>query len=379
LTVVFVSAAFGLGWAAVKSKAGVNVTYNRDHLLVAGIDRNTGSPSLEDVANTIRREPGVAEVSFTTALPGTVFEQFGYEFQAPDLQHNADGRKQTDTLWSQGAQVTDRFFDTAGLSLRSGRTFTAADIRSGAAVAVVDETFVNTVLGGQNAIGVRVRQSASNSAPAGPWLEIVGVVSPAFVSDRVGTEDAAVYRVGNPDEFMRLLVRTQGAAGLLTQRVYAAARSVDPNITLVNLRTASQVVYDDALPDRTFFQVFSVISAIALLLATAGIYALMAFTLARRTREVGVRVALGATQTDIVFGVFGRVFRQIAIGIAIGSLPGFAIIESLAVSEGYMKMSGAFVSMAGVAGFVVLIALVSCTAPLRRALAIHPTDALRAQ
>ena len=379
LTVVFVSAAFSLGWAALKSKAGINVGYSRDHLLVAGIGRDTDAPSLDDVLAAIRREPGVADVSLTTALPGTVFEQFGYELQAADLQRNADARKQTDTLWSQGAQVTERFFETAGFSLKSGRTFTTADIRSGAAVAVVDETFVRLVLGGQNAIGVRLRQSAGNNSPAGPWLEIVGVVSPALISDRLGTEDAAVYRVGGPDQFMRLLVRTQGAASLLMQRVYAAARSADPNITLISLRTAAQVVYDDALPDRTFFRVFTVISAIALLLATAGIYSLMSFTLARRTREVGVRVALGAMQTDILFGVFGRVFRQIGIGVAIGSLPGFAIIESLAVSEGYMKMYSAFVAMAGVAGFVVLVALVSCTVPLRRALAIHPTDALRAQ
>lgn len=379
LTVVFVSTAFSLGWAAVKSKAGINVTYNRDRLLVAGIDRATSAPSLDDVVNAIRREPGVAEVSLTTALPGTVFEQFGYEFQAAGLQHDADKRKATETLWSQGAAVTDRFFETAGLTLKSGRTFTTADIRSGAAVAVVDETFVTKVLAGQNALGVRLRQSARRNDSPGPWLEIIGVVSPALVGERLGVEDAAVYRVGDANTFMRLLVRTHTPAGPLTQRVYATARSVDPNITLVDLRTAAQVVYDDALPDRTFFQVFSVVSAIALLLATAGIYSLMSFTLARRTREVGVRVALGATQKDILFGVFGRVFRQIAIGVAIGSLPGFAILESIAVSEGYMKMFWAVVAMAGVAGFVVLVALVSCTVPLRRALAIHPTEALRAQ
>lgn len=380
LTVVFVATSFSLGWSAVKTRAGINVGYDRDRLLLAGIEWDGPRPAFDAIADKIRREPGVANVSFTSALPGTVFEQFSYEFESPDHQRNATTRMVTDELWSVGSRVDDRFLETVGFSLKEGRNFTPADVRNNAGVAVVDETFVRTVLAGRSPLGMRLRQVArGNNGQPGPWLEIIGVVSDAVVSERSGTEDASVYRPGLPDESTRLLVRTHASAGVLTQRIYAAARSVDPDIKLVDLRSAAQVVYDEGLMDRVFFRAFTVISAVALLLATAGIYALMSFTLARRTREVGVRVALGATQTDIIFGVFGRTFRQIGIGVAIGALPAFAVLESMAVSEGLMKLSAALLAILGVAGFVVIVALVSCTVPLRRALGIHPTDALRTQ
>jgi putative ABC transport system permease protein len=164
----------------------------------------------------------------------------------------------------------------------------------------------------------------------------------------------------------------------MTQPVYAAARAAHPGVRLVDLKSLTQVSHDDALPERIFLRAFIVVGAITLLLATAGIYALVSFTLACRTREIGIRVALGAPRRSIITGVFARAFAQIGLGVAAGGLPGLVIIMSGAGDAGAMSRAAAGAATLGVCAFVVLVALISCTAPLRRALGIQPTDALRA-
>jgi ABC-type antimicrobial peptide transport system permease subunit len=180
---------------------------------------------------------------------------------------------------------------------------------------------------------------------------------------------------------MRLLVRTHGAASAMAQRVYAAAVTVHPDLRLADLKSVAQVAEDDALPERIFLRSFTVISAIALLLATAGIYALVSFTLARRTREIGIRAALGAAPLRIIGGVFSRAFIQIGLGVAAGAVPGFVIIQSIANDVGSMRLSlpAALGATAAVCAFVVAVALASCTVPLRRALRIDPIRALRSE
>ena len=121
------------------------------------------------------------------------------------------------------------------------------------------------------------------------------------------------------------------------------------------------------------------IGAIALLLATAGIYALISFTLARRTREIGIRAALGAAPGRIIAGVLTRAFTQIGLGVAAGAVPGLVIIQDLASDVGSMSRATALGATAAVCAFVVGVAVASCTVPLRRALRIDPIRALRSE
>jgi ABC-type antimicrobial peptide transport system permease subunit len=148
-------------------------------------------------------------------------------------------------------------------------------------------------------------------------------------------------------------------------------------VRLSDLKSVAQVTEDDTLPERIFLRAFSVIGAIALLLGTAGIYALVSFTLARRTREIGIRVALGADSFAIIRGVFSRAFTQIGLGVAAGALPGLVILESIAGDVGAADLPATVGAILGVCLFVIAIALISCTVPLRRALRIEPMDALR--
>jgi putative ABC transport system permease protein len=139
------------------------------------------------------------------------------------------------------------------------------------------------------------------------------------------------------------------------------------------------VAEDGAMPEQIFLRCFIVIGGIALLLATAGIYALISFTLARRTREIGIRAALGGAPLRIVGGVFSRAFTQIGLGVAAGAVPGLFIIQDIAGDVGSMTRAAAFGMTAAVCAFVIAVALASCTVPLRRALHIDPIRALRSE
>jgi putative ABC transport system permease protein len=389
ITVIFVSTIVALGWVAIRKQYGGEVVYSREHLLTArlAIDRGSGQPSelpsvetLGAIAAKLGDQSGVASVSYSTSLPGTIWEQFVFELQSPELQTFADGRKKTDELWSEGASVAERFFETVGIPLAAGRTFTADEVRQNSPVAIVDEAFVGTVLGGRSPIGVTLRQRRDDSTGRpGPWLEIIGVVKDATNFGLKGPEDATIYRPAAPTRSMRLLVRTHVPASGMTQRLYAAALSVHPDLRLADLKTMAQVAEDNALPEQIFLRCFIVIAAIALLLATAGIYALISFTLARRTREIGIRAALGAAPGRIIAGVLTRAFTQIGLGVVAGAVPGLVIIQDLASDVGSMSRATALGATAAVCAFVVGVALASCTVPLRRALRIDPIRALRSE
>jgi len=389
ITVMCISMIVGLGWVGLRNQKGGGVIYARDHLLTArvAIDRGGGERSelpsseiLRAVAAKLGGEPGVASVSYSTSLPGTIWEQIVFELQSPDAQSFADGRKKTDELWSEGASVGENFFDTVGIPLVAGRTFTAAEVRQNSPVAIVDETFARTVLGGRNPMGVMLRQRRDNSTgQPGAWLEIVGVVKDVTNFGLKGPEDAAIYRPAAPTHSMRLLVRTRAPASGMAQRLYAAALSVHPDLRLADLKTATQVAEDGAMPEQIFLRCFIVIGGIALLLATAGIYALISFTLARRTREIGIRAALGGAPLRIVAGVFSRAFTQIGLGVAAGAVPGLFIIQDIAGDAGSMTRAAAFGMTAAVCTFVIAVALAACTVPLRRALHIDPIRALRSE
>jgi ABC-type antimicrobial peptide transport system permease subunit len=178
---------------------------------------------------------------------------------------------------------------------------------------------------------------------------------------------------------IRLVVRTHGPAAPLTQRLQAAALSVDPDVRLTDVMSMDRLAEEEALPIRFFLRFFAVVGGIALLLSTAGIYALIAFTLARRTREIGIRMALGAAPRRIITAVFSRAFVQIALGVLVGALPSIVILgDGVDDSAALGALRGAGVT-AAVCAFVILVAMVACTVPLRRALRIEPTDALRAE
>ena len=134
----------------------------------------------------------------------------------------------------------------------------------------------------------------------------------------------------------------------------------------------------DVRTHRFFVTVIAIVAGVALMLATAGIYALMSFTLARRTREIGIRTALGAAPFRVVTATFSRAFRQVALGVLIGSVPGGVLLALVTAETGNTSSLVAWGTLTS-AAFVLVVALLACVVPARRALHIQPTEALRAE
>ena len=152
-----------------------------------------------------------------------------------------------------------------------------------------------------------------------------------------------------------------------------------PELQLFDVMSAADLAEALALPTRIFLRIFAVLAAVAMLLSTAGIYALISFTLARRTREIGIRVALGAGPRRIISGAFSRAFLQVGLGVLAGAIPSTMIIMTGAGAASRLPLVTSSAAALIVGAFVILIALLACAGPLRRALRVQPVDALRAE
>ena len=386
LTVVFLLVVAGFGWEAIDIRRKfVEVSFPRADYLTGNLsmpgsmtpDRRT--VVLEDIVQRLRASSLVVDATYSTALPAMEDEQLRFQFASEAIDTDVKARFSDSEPWVRGVQVGTNYFETYSQQLVAGRTFTPAEIASGQAVAVVDESFVQLVLGGRPAIGQLLRQrQADAKGPAGRWFEIIGVVKDISTMPARKPYDAKLYRPlgSGPQPSLHLVVRARENAAALATPLRKAAIDVDPALRLRDVLTLDRAADVEMKTLRYFIQSMAVISGVALLLSTAGIYALIAFTLTRRTREIGIRTALGASRGRVIVSVLRRALRQVATGVAIGALPGGALFSAQAREYG----SGAAMAMlitGAIAAFIIGVAVVACIAPVKRALRIQPTEALR--
>ncbi len=227
-----------------------------------------------------------------------------------------------------------------------------------------------------------IRETSNHASDSRePWREIIGVVKDVTLMRRKAAGDAMLYRPSapGPGSPVQLLIRCQGPASPQSGRLQAAALSVNPDMGLTDVMSLDRAADRDALALRTFLPVFVAMAGVALLLSTAGVYALVSFTVSRQTREIGIRMALGAAPRRIITGVFSRAFRQIAVGVLAGAIPGVAIV---AFGDGDVfggqGIAAGFGVTCAVGAVVFGVSVISCLAPLGRALRLDPTQALRA-
>ena len=335
----------------------------------------------DELDDRLTADPGISHVTYAETYPGRGFELI---LDIDPSTGSGQGVVQrpgddADPLWVRNAGVAANYFEALDVPILAGRGFTRADLDQ--PVAIVDETFVRRVLGGRDPVGVRVRRSHRGSPEPGPWYQIVGVVRDlSLAKPNKTSEDALLFRPVTPEGalMLRVMVRAKGDAVQATSIVRRAAAETDPTLRVYDLMALERIEDSDIATGRFFVTVISLVAIVALVLATAGIYALMSFTLARRTREIGIRTALGAAPRRIVTALFSRTFVQVGIGVLIGSLPGgvllsFGLAEAVDAGVGVTAAAGTGAS----ALFVMLVAMVTCIVPARRALRIQPTEALR--
>jgi predicted lysophospholipase L1 biosynthesis ABC-type transport system permease subunit len=275
--------------------------------------------------------------------------------------------------------------------VRAGRAFNAADQSPDTRVVIVDQGFVDLVMQGRNPVGHTVRISAgwepdSNPAEA-PSYEIVGLVGElgiASVDSRVRRGGLYFPQVPGSASTLNMIVHGRGDPLALASRVRELATSVDPSLKIEQMTRLDRVADDKLWFFGLWLRVTSALTGVALLLSLAGIYAVLSFTVARRTREIGVRVALGASRRGVLTAIFRRPLTQVGFGIAAGAT--LIYLGSQALSHTYQFRNtpialspGQVVLLAVYAAFMLGVCLLACVVPTRRALGVEPMEALRAE
>jgi predicted permease len=339
--------------------------------------------TLAEVKERLASDPAAAGVTFTNSLPGTTHPHRLVEV-------DAGGGGPINPRWPGGYRVSDAFvdvsyFDVLGSPILMGRAFHAGDLDSNAVPVIVNQSFVRLVLGGRNPIGRRVRyvyDGGERVIPVperGPWYEIVGMVRDMGMDTRpLDPKVAGFYHPARPGSTYpaHVAVHVKGAPESFAPTLRMIVAQVDPTVRLYDVQRIDQITRGSLQGKKFWFQLFSGISAIALLLSLAGIYAVMSFTVARRTREIGIRVALGASQRRVIAAIFRQPIIQVAIGVAAGT----AVVTFVVWSESggtVSPMQGLFVALYAV--LMMGVCLLACVVPTRRALGVEPTEALRGE
>lgn len=278
--------------------------------------------------------------------------------------------------------IGQRYFDVVGAPLIAGSALTADDVRQGTDRVVVNERFARMHFENRSAVGQRIRL-IDESAPAQDtrWLTIAGVVG--NVRQRMlpsGEFDPVVYHsyVAAAPQAMTVVARSVSGPDAAAAFVSEQVRSLDADLPLRPPMTVDEALTRQLWPERLFGTMFAAFASIAMLLATCGLYAVTAYAVSRRTREIGVRVALGADARAVWWAITGTTLRQLAIGLAIGTASAAAIATILpAMLVGTVGPNlAAFVAVALV---LVAAGVVASALPARRALRLNPTTALQAE
>jgi putative ABC transport system permease protein len=359
----------------------VDPGFDPDHLLTAQVlaagpkyaDSLSVYANHDRMREAVRALPGVERVATVSQLPlGGNVDMYGVNAQDkplanPELAPYADRYA-----------VSPEFLATMGIPLRKGRALSDADNSDRAPLVVmVSEGLASRIWPNEDAIGKRIRMGG----PAAPWRTVIGVVGNIHHRALDMNEGSQVYLPERQwqfaDNLVALVVRAHGDPSLLARSVRIAAQAVDPTQPVSALATMDEVVAQTTAQRRLALLLFGAFALVALVLAVAGIYGVLATMVTERTREIGVRAALGATPAAILGMVLLDGARLAGIGLAIGLVGALSLgrfLQSLLFGVG----SADPVTLGGVVLLLAAVALAACLLPALRAVGIDPIAALRA-
>jgi putative ABC transport system permease protein len=371
----------GMMVKSVVNLRALDMGFEADHVFTARLgladvdypDDEARRRFFDRLTDDLAAEPGVTAAALTTSLPaeGAPLGRIGLEGAVyPDSR---------DQPLSFSSFVTEGYFDVLGIDLTEGRAFDQRDVASSVPVAIVNESFANAHFG-TAPLGRRFQVGTE-----GPWLSVVGVVPDVFIAGGgPGFGQAAeikeqYYRPLAQIEgtrFVSLAVRTQGDPGAFAAPARAVVSRIDPNLPIYFVRSMEETVAAGTWGYGLFGSLFTIFGIVALFLAAVGLYGVMAFSVSRRTQEMGVRMAMGAEPRNILSLIVGSGMKQLGLGAALGLVLGGLLVQPMRVIFFQVQPTDPFVYVT-IVSTLALAGLLACLIPARRAMRVQLVDALR--
>jgi putative ABC transport system permease protein len=362
---------------AVRKTLAFDPGFRTDHLLLMEFDTalvryrdDQTRDFYRDLRERARALPGVRSLTMTSSIPfspdnssKTVVPE-GYQFP-----------KGRDSASIGTAVVDENYFSTMKTPVIRGRGFTANDKSGAPLVAVVNEEFARTYWPKQDPIGKRFRLNDTN----GPWVEVVGLTrtNKYYFIAEPPTQFLYLPFAQEQSSRMSLVVETYGDPAAISVPLRQVVRSIDANQPVYNVRTFSSFYEQRAISvAMTIMQVVATMGLLGLTLALVGLYGLIAYSVSRRTQEIGIRMAIGATKSDVVKMVLRKGVILVAAGIGVGGVLSFVVARMLTVGLVGLGTPNPITFVVVPIGLL-LITMVACYIPARRASLIDPIRALR--
>ena len=332
-------------------------------------------PTFDRILEAARTVPGVNGVSLSGDMP---MQGAGYVTFAVEGRPTPTADAQTGPEDVQPFNVSPDYLAVMGLRLREGRFIESRDVEGAGDVAVINTEFARRFIpAGRAALGSRVA-FGNPTSPDVQWWTVVGIVDVVAQEGLAAKPYPQIYRpiAQAPRRGIYVSARTDGDPLSLVPSLRQALKRVDPELPMSDIRTLRQRVDDSIAAPRVSVMVLAAFAALALTLAAIGIYGVLAYSVAQRTREIGIRMALGASAGNVRQLIVRQGMTPAIIGLAVGLLAAFwltLLMEKLL----YGVAPRDPLTFVSVGVFLMVIAWVACYAPARRATVVAPTEALR--
>jgi macrolide transport system ATP-binding/permease protein len=359
---------------AVQRAYAIDPGFDDQHLAVfmmnpeqVGYDAVRLKDFRRDVADRVARLPGVAAVSWASNMP------FWSSPSRDILIQGQEQNRKSETISTVADTVDLDYFKTMRIPLLQGRAFTDADQDGSLPVVIVNENLARRYWPNGNAIGQHLRLTGDTIT-----RQIVGVVKTSNYTTLGETPQPCLYLPirQNPGSDAILYVRTAGNPSLILEPVQGQIRDTDPKVEVTDIRTGAKIVDQVLWNARMVLGMLGVFGLLALALASVGLYGILAYTVSGRRREIGVRMALGASRASVLRLVLRQGMMLVFIGAGIGLV--LALFIGRAFSRMLFGLSPADpLSLAGAAAALILVAMVACFLPAQAASSMDPMRALR--
>ncbi len=380
----------GLFLRSLRNAQGIDPGFEPRHVMTMPLNINLlrytktqGQDFYRQVLERVQALPGVQSATLTRTPPlSGSSRQSTVTFagrEAPEAGSNSESSgggagENVPVNITLASSVALDYFKTLNIPLLRGRDFNAQDREGAPGVVIVNETFARRYFPGQDPLGQRV----SLGGAQGPWLEVVGLARDGKYVTLGEVPAPFLYQplAQRHESGMVLLLRTSGDPSPLVSAVRAEVHSIEPNLPLTNARLMEELLSTSLYPARMGAILIGVFGLLALLLASVGLYGVMSYSVSRRTREIGIRMALGARGGDVLRLVLRQSMTLVALGVALGLGAAFAATRLL---SGFLygispTDPAAFI---GIAALLAIVSLAACVVPARRAAAVDPLVAFR--